>query len=235
MIVSKRIKIGILHINGCNVFAAIKLIESLYYLIDHPCRINYTWISLTLDTNVFTSTGLRFKCSQNIKDVTLNEFDVVVINNGHPDYFRDVRINKLLSDYSSSGGSIVGVDSNDISISYFYDRNGRLVSNLPKMLSKAIDYMSRSMEEVSSIESIAQRANVSCRHLERLFKNYLDVTPRDYYLDLRLSRARILVEQTDTLITDIAQATGFSSPSHFSKAYKNKFGKSPRVARFTHN
>ena len=61
------------------------------------------------------------------------------------------------------------------------------------------------------------------RQLERLFRRYVDRSPKRYYLELRLTRARQLIQQTNRSVTEIAVATGFVSPSHFSRAYRARF------------
>lgn len=65
------------------------------------------------------------------------------------------------------------------------------------------------------------------RQLERLFHKYLQRTPSQYYLELRLSRARELLLRSDVQVREVALACGFSSPAHFSKSYSRFFGLSP--------
>lgn len=50
----------------------------------------------------------------------------------------------------------------------------------------------------------------------------------EFYLGLRLDRAQKLLRQTSLPVTEIAIATGFVSPSHFSRAYRKCFGRAPR-------
>ncbi|MCP1328128.1 helix-turn-helix domain-containing protein, partial [Halomonas sp. 707D4] len=67
--------------------------------------------------------------------------------------------------------------------------------------------------------------------LERLFKKYLQAVPSRYYLDLRLKEARKRLRESDQAIGEIALAVGFSSGAHFSTAYRNHFGLTPREER----
>uniref|UniRef100_A0A8W7Q0X6 HTH araC/xylS-type domain-containing protein n=1 Tax=Anopheles coluzzii TaxID=1518534 RepID=A0A8W7Q0X6_ANOCL len=53
--------------------------------------------------------------------------------------------------------------------------------------------MESNIENPRSLENLADELGVSLRHLERLFKRYLNTTPAQYYLDLRLRRARELL------------------------------------------
>ena len=60
---------------------------------------------------------------------------------------------------------------------------------------------------------------------------HLKKSPARYYVELRLNRARLLLLQTNMSVIDIALACGFVSASHFSKCYRDFFGKTPRRER----
>ena len=55
----------------------------------------------------------------------------------------------------------------------------------------------------------------------------MDRSPKRYYLELRLKKARSLLLQTDMSVINVALASGFSSPSHFSKCYRAFYGRTP--------
>lgn len=105
-----------------------------------------------------------------------------------------------------------------------------LGSDQPK-LTEAVELMEANLEELVNLDELAALVGVSRRQLERLFKKYLGCVPRRYYLDLRLKRARQLLLQTASSISEIAIACGFVSASHFSKSYREMFGLSPRDER----
>ena len=83
------------------------------------------------------------------------------------------------------------------------------------------------LEEPLSPSLLAKQAGLSTRQLERLFRRYLDRSPKRYYLELRLKKARSLLLQTDMSVINVALACGFSSPSHFSKCYRAFYGRTP--------
>ena len=91
--------------------------------------------------------------------------------------------------------------------------------------------METHIEEPLSFDEIANTVGLSQRQLQRMFKYYLDVTPTHYYLQLRLRRARELLLQTTMSIMSVTVACGFQSSCHFSKAYRNQFGRSPSSER----
>jgi len=106
----------------------------------------------------------------------------------------------------------------------------RLGVHHPKLI-MAIELMEANIEEPLSQEMLARYVGLSRRQLERLFRRHLGRTPAQYYLELRLERARHLLYQTDLPIMNIACACGFVSASHFSTCYRQMFGKTPRAER----
>jgi AraC family carnitine catabolism transcriptional activator len=95
----------------------------------------------------------------------------------------------------------------------------------------AIDLMEAHLEATLSIPAISQRLGVSQRQLGRLFRQYVQKSPVEYYRDIRLDRARGLVTQTELKFSEIAEASGFNGQAHFSRAYRNRFGLTPTADR----
>ncbi len=100
----------------------------------------------------------------------------------------------------------------------------------PKLLA-VIKTMEDNLEEPLAQTNIAGLTHLSTRQLERLFRKYLNTTPTRYYLNLRLARARHLLRQTSMSILSVALACGFVSASHFSKCYREYYGRTPRAER----
>jgi AraC family transcriptional regulator, glycine betaine-responsive activator len=102
----------------------------------------------------------------------------------------------------------------------------RIGARHPKLVS-IIEKMEENLEDPLSPSLLAKQAELSTRQLERLFRRYLDRSPKRYYLELRLKKARSLLLQTDLSVINVALACGFSSPSHFSKCYRAFYGRTP--------
>jgi AraC family transcriptional regulator, glycine betaine-responsive activator len=102
----------------------------------------------------------------------------------------------------------------------------RIGARHPKLVS-IIEKMEENLEDPLSPSLLAKQAGLSTRQLERLFRRYLDRSPKRYYLELRLKKARSLLLQTDMSVINVALACGFSSPSHFSKCYRAYYGRTP--------
>lgn len=132
--------------------------------------------------------------------------------------------------------------AHDVSEQFIHDRirephdhqrmelRARLGVTHPKLIA-VISEMEGNLEEPLSQTDLADRAGLSTRQLERLFRKYLGSTPTRYYLTLRLQRARQLLVQTSMSILSVALACGFVSASHFSKCYRECFGRTPRAER----
>ncbi|MCW1933224.1 GlxA family transcriptional regulator [Pararhodobacter zhoushanensis] len=101
-------------------------------------------------------------------------------------------------------------------------------------LSRVIERMEQSIEEPVSPADLAEEVGMSTRQLERLFRRYLNRSPKRYYMELRLARARNLLMQTELSVINVALACGFASPSHFSKCYRAQYGTTPYRERGTH-
>jgi AraC family transcriptional regulator, glycine betaine-responsive activator len=102
----------------------------------------------------------------------------------------------------------------------------RIGARHPKLVG-IIERMEDNLEEPLSPSILAKEAGLSTRQLERLFRRYVDRSPKRYYLELRLKKARSLLLQTDMSVINVALASGFSSPSHFSKCYRAFYGRTP--------
>lgn len=96
----------------------------------------------------------------------------------------------------------------------------------PKLVS-IIQMMEQNIEEPISPSELARSVGMSTRQLERLFRRYLDRSPKRYYMELRLEKARNLLLLTDMSVINVALACGFTSPSHFSKCYRAHFRRTP--------
>lgn len=102
---------------------------------------------------------------------------------------------------------------------------------LPPSLGRAVQLMESRIDQKLSVGEIASAAGLSERQLERLFRAHTGATPAAYLAAARLERARRLLRQTSMSVTDVGVACGFMSLTHFSTAFRNRFGYAPRQER----
>ena len=95
----------------------------------------------------------------------------------------------------------------------------------------AIRLMEESLAVPLRIARIADVVGISERQLERLFESAFGKKPSEFYMEIRLKQARLLLFQSTMPLEQVAETTGFSSPGHFSRAFKTRYGESPSTAR----
>ena len=98
-------------------------------------------------------------------------------------------------------------------------------------LAQVVAAMEDAIEAPVTLGVMARRIGLTSRQVERLFRHHLGRTPSDFYLSLRMAKARALVEQSSMATGDIARACGYESASHFSRIYRRQFGSSPASVR----
>ncbi|WP_158091272.1 GlxA family transcriptional regulator [Thalassospira mesophila] len=96
-------------------------------------------------------------------------------------------------------------------------------SDTPGFLA-AIDVMMAHIEDPVSLATIAKRASLSLRSLDRLFQRELAMSPGKYYQMIRLARAHDMATQTGLSVAQIALQTGFASTATLSRAFRAQYG-----------
>lgn len=101
-----------------------------------------------------------------------------------------------------------------------------------KVLARITQKMQESLAENLSLESLAQESGYSSAHFLRMFRAATGSTPHSFFLDLRLERARHLLQnRKDLSIVTIAGNCGFSTQSHFTQLFRRRFGATPAGLR----
>lgn len=92
---------------------------------------------------------------------------------------------------------------------------------------RVCEYLHDCCHENVSVETLAGIAGFSPFHLCRVFERTIGVPPHVYQLDVRLMKAADLLAHGGKIVS-VAMETGFCDQSHFHKAFKRKFGVTPR-------
>jgi transcriptional regulator GlxA family with amidase domain len=100
----------------------------------------------------------------------------------------------------------------------------------PKLV-EIISLMEDALEKPLNVRQISDRVGISARQIERLFRKQIGVSPKGFYLEMRLARARTLLRQSLSSVLTVALDCGFGSTSHFCHAYKKEFGIAPTQER----
>jgi AraC-like DNA-binding protein len=96
-----------------------------------------------------------------------------------------------------------------------------------EIIRAAKTFLEEHVEGSASISALAHSFHISDDHFRRLFKRQTGMAPYEYYLELKMYRARQLLRETKLTLKHIAHQLGFESQFHFSNAFKQRTGMSP--------
>ncbi len=88
------------------------------------------------------------------------------------------------------------------------------------------DYLDRHFENHMNLDLLSKVRGTSKYHLLRLFKRYYGLTPWQYLISRRLSKAKEYLVNGRTA-TETCFAVGFESPASFNTLFKKRIGKTP--------
>lgn len=94
-----------------------------------------------------------------------------------------------------------------------------------------LSYLKDHIGEDLPVSRLAHVIPISERECYRLFRRFLDASPMEYILSLRLEKALELLANTDISISTVSQETGFGSSSYFGKIFKEHFHMTPKEYR----
>lgn len=84
------------------------------------------------------------------------------------------------------------------------------------------------------LRDVAESATVSPNYANTVFKKMLGTTVKAHLSEIRLTRARMLLTETDEPVINIALDSGFGSSSSFYEAFQSRVGTSPARFRKEH-
>jgi len=105
-----------------------------------------------------------------------------------------------------------------------------------RRVAQVIDHILTNLTDEISLQSLAGVANYSPFHLQKIFKQVIGESPKQFTINLRMETALLLLTiHPHKSIQEIAMECGYSSPALFSRAVKSCFGYSPeRLRGFSH-
>lgn len=103
-------------------------------------------------------------------------------------------------------------------------------SEIKRQIEQAVRWLTLQYSQQISIEQMAQTLGYHRTHLSKMFKQHTGMSPMHFLLQIRMERARLLLEEPLT-IEQIAASVGFADALYFSKQFKKWFGQSPTEYR----
>ena len=104
-------------------------------------------------------------------------------------------------------------------------------TELYKRLSIAKDWMEQNYSSPITLNQAAAISMLDSAHFLRLFKQAFKLTPHQYLIEVRITKAKHLLEETEETVSTICQCVGFESLTSFSGLFKQRMGVSPAQFR----
>jgi signal transduction histidine kinase/CheY-like chemotaxis protein len=111
------------------------------------------------------------------------------------------------------------------------ERHHSLGSATQQLIRKAMAVINKHFAEPLSREDIASKVGISPDYLTDCFRQELGITPMTYLRRHRIRQACRLLETTDSSMTQISMAIGFTDCAHFTRTFQREIGVSPRSYR----
>ncbi|MDF2661042.1 MAG: hypothetical protein K0Q94_3833 [Paenibacillus sp.] len=97
-----------------------------------------------------------------------------------------------------------------------------------------IDYMNRHYQEDISLESVAERLGMSAGYISKLFKDQTGMNFSEYLNDLRMQKAKELLQSSECKIQEVAERVGYNNVNSFIRMFKKTTGFPPGEFRRLH-
>ncbi|MCI8817819.1 MAG: AraC family transcriptional regulator [Oscillibacter sp.] len=98
-------------------------------------------------------------------------------------------------------------------------------------MQEAINYMEHNYQRELSVEELADVCKLNRSYFSKIFKESMGCPPQEFLIRLRLSKAADMMKGTSKSIGSIAIRCGYPNQLHFSRAFKKRYGVSPREWR----
>lgn len=102
---------------------------------------------------------------------------------------------------------------------------------MPDIIEAARNYMQENIEENISMPDVAEHLSISYATFRHTFKKYTGQSPVQYFINLRLHRAKELLRSTEIPIKTISYNLHFENPEYFATLFKKRTGISPSAFR----
>ena len=194
------------------------------YIADKELPWEYVWIEFD---------GLRVKEALEITGLSQN----APVYHAHSHVLRETMMNEMLyivqhkdmSPFHLIGHLYLFFDALTSSISSPQLKKGGRLRDF--YVREAINYIEQNFHNDISVENIADNCGLNRSYFGKIFKESIGRTPQEFLLHYRMMKATELLKLTKQSVSDIGNAVGYENALHFSRAFKNVYGVSPREWR----
>lgn len=197
------------------------------YIADHEIPWEYTWLEfdglraketielagLSVDSPVYKA---RYKdISETMKDEMLH-----IVNHKDESSFHQIGHLYLFIDSFVQSSNATQVNKGN-TLRDFY-------------IKEAFSFIEQNFQNEISIEDIAASCGLNRSYFGKIFHENMGKTPQEFLISYRMTKATELLKLTRLSIADVGNAVGYPNQLHFSRAFKNVYGVSPRQWRYEH-
>lgn len=97
----------------------------------------------------------------------------------------------------------------------------------PHNFEATLHYLNQNLDQPITLADIADHANLSPSYFSRLFREQTGFAPMEYFINLRVQHAAMLLDFTDMTVKEIGYEVGYDDPYYFSRVFKRVLGVSP--------
>ena len=194
------------------------------YIADERLPWEYMWIEFD---------GLRIKEALGVTDLCKN----APVYHSHSKELREKladEMNYIVNHPNESSFHLIGHLYLFIDYLLQSAKSTRLVSSgrmSDYYIKEAINYIEQNFQNNISIEDIAAVCGINRSYFGKIFRNSIGRSPQEFLMNYRMVKATELLKLTSLSIADISSAVGYENQLHFSRAFKNIYGISPREWR----
>jgi AraC family transcriptional regulator len=103
----------------------------------------------------------------------------------------------------------------------------------PHRVNAVVAYIEEHAAETVGVKKLASVVNMSPFHFARMFKGALGVPPHAYITNVRMDRAKKLLEASNLSLREIATTVGYQTQAHFTGVFHKQVGSTPRTYRLS--
>lgn len=108
-----------------------------------------------------------------------------------------------------------------------YNRQGQPLSRAEQLVDQAKFVMMQYVASSLTLNELWEKIGVSSSHMGTLFKDATGLTPYQYFIELKIDKAKKMLETRDVPIKRVAFELGFEDPYYFSRLFAKKAGVPP--------
>ncbi len=127
---------------------------------------------------------------------------------------------------------LAGIVNYMLGLAFSIDSNKKLKNSMNlELVNRARAFMQENIESNIEIPEVAEHLNISYSSFRHIFKQYTGIAPSQYYLNLKIQRAKDMLKSSTASIKEISYILHFDTPEYFTKLFKKKTGLTPSQFR----